>query len=309
MMIKKILQLLVTFGASEKAEPEEPTDGGGFYDEYDKQEQELIAEHTEDKDEGEPEDPDAVVDEANDETEDEESEVESEEEEAESEDEDESGDGGDANDPAVMALKSSVRSRLAGLAQTMQSVEAGSFQIEDIDADAIRKLDGMEELEEQSFKDVMKVVNASVKGALGAFSEKHVKPLMQQQSENARAARVQANINAFSAKYPGLLSDNDVTQEMLAEYNALEAEFSRDVADTATLEELYLMTGRRLPRASSPGKRAKAQKRKALKGQNQAGRTTKTQTGGKRKRDPKVQEVKDTMASYRQTRINPFSMD
>jgi hypothetical protein len=324
MKFYEFLKHLTHYGPAEATEA-----GDAFFDEDeadDGDEPEEIYEEADEAEDVEPEDEDAdeLDDDEDGEDEyepeeddyfddDEEETPDDDEEEAESEDDPESeGEGGEDGGAVANALRQAIRARL-----TAEKASAGKGDDDGVVVNMptvadLKAIPGLEEVHEDDLTMIHGVAAAIVKEAISSFNETAVAPMRSKQTEERRKAKLVNGLRAFNEKYPGALEKHQ--DNMAVVWDEFEGEFGRDLADTISFEDLYIMAGGKGKAAAN--KKAKGvakklatdQKKKAVKSSRQAGSVAKVRAGGKRKRSPNQDVIRETERHIRKTNFTPFTI-
>lgn len=316
MKIYEWLKSLTYYGAGEAADAEE---GGAFFDDEDDADdadesteddgQSDESEDLDDEDEDFNHFDELGDDDEEDDDDDESDEDEDADEDAESEDDPESaGEGGEDGGAVANALRQAIRARLT--AEKAQSNAPEGVTVDIPTVEDLRKVEGLEEIHETDLKTIHAIASAVVQNAITSFNANAVAPMRTAVSEEKRKNQIVANLNNFNRKYPEALDTHQ--DQMAVVWDEFSDEFGRDLADSISFEDLYIMAGGKGKAAASKKvkgvakKLATDQKKKSVKSQRQAGRIAKVRSGGKRKGRKGEEVLRQTERHIRKTNFTPF---
>jgi hypothetical protein len=228
---------------------------------------------------------------------------------------DSEGDGADEGgaSAAAAALREAVRARLiATKAATPEGERKVNIKVPTL-AD-LKKIDKFKDLEDDDLARVLDVVDTALRSALEGYHADEVKPISSAAAAQVRKNRIVSNWQDFVEKHPDVPKDRKRMDAMSAQYDALAGELGRDLADTVTFNELYLMSGGRGKKVAATTQQgvatrlAKEQKNAAMKADTQTERVGKVRAGGTRQPSKDAEMRRKTVEHIQRTVVNPFTI-
>lgn len=223
------------------------------------------------------------------------------------------GNDGDANDAVALAIRTAVKARLSAQKDTQgKAEEATKFTVSMPSVEALKEIPDLKDVDDEDLKRIHAIAAAVVKQAVSTFYEGTTKPFVESLTKHTKAQRAQESAAAFNKKYPGVLKEEANRVAMLAVYDELSKEFGKDLAESVSLEELYLASGAKGKKAAAKAtegivsKAAEQQKAEATKAQQTTERVARVRAGGPSKRDPETDIRRSTFDHIRRTTFQPF---
>lgn len=222
------------------------------------------------------------------------------------------GNDGDANETVTLALRSALRARLAAQKETRGREKPDEFIVSMPSVESLKQIDDLKDVDDEDLKRIHAIAAAVVKQAVSTFYEGTTKPFVDSLQKHTKAQRAQESVVAFNKKHPNALKNEDTKKAMLAVYDELDKEFGRDLAESVSLEELYLASGAKGAKAAKKAtegivsKAAEQQKAEATKAQQPTDRVARVRTSGSSKPDAEGDIRRSTFDHIRRTTFQPF---
>lgn len=222
------------------------------------------------------------------------------------------GNDGDANEAVTLALRTALRARLAAQKETSGREKPKDFIVSMPSVESLKEIPDLKDVDDEDLKRIHAIAAAVVKQAVSTFYEGTTKPFMESLTKHTKQQRAQESVAVFNKKYPSALKNEEVKKAMLAVYDELDKEFGRDLAESVSLEELYLASGAKGAKAAKKAtegivsKAAEQQKAEATKAQQPTERVARVRTGGPSKPDAEGDIRRATFDHIRRTTFQPF---